>query len=146
MVPVRPASRFIVVDRDKFQLKLYNRKPLSWHFRVMKKYPISIGAEGYTTPAGLYVIIAKAKNPEWQAPNSEWVAPENRGKIVPGGHPDNPIRSRFMRLTEDGIGIHGTLNEDSIGKRASHGCIRMRVVDVKELYSLVPKHSLVYID
>ncbi len=36
------------------------------------------------------------------------------------------------------VGIHGTGQDYSIGTRASHGCIRMHVPDVKLLFKRVP--------
>ena len=44
-----------------------------------------------------------------------------------------------------GVGIHGTGMEWSIGTRASHGCIRMRVADVIDLFGRVPIGTPVYI-
>lgn len=110
----------------------------------MKKYDIAIGAQGYETPGGIYLILEKAKNPDWKMPDSDWVAPEDRGKVIPGGHPDNPLKERFLTIY-DGVGIHGTAALDSIGTAASHGCIRMRPEDVIELYDLVPVNTPIYI-
>ena len=45
----------------------------------------------------------------------------------------------------NGVGIHGTGQEYSIGSAASHGCIRMRVADVKRLYPLVPVGTTIVI-
>jgi lipoprotein-anchoring transpeptidase ErfK/SrfK len=59
------------------------------------------------------------------------------GRVIPGGAPDNPLKARWLGI-QDGVGIHGTAEEWSIGSRASHGCIRMRVADVIALYPRVP--------
>ena len=62
---------------------------------------------------------------------------ELAGKTTPGGAPSNPLRARWMGIV-NGVGIHGTSEAGSIGSRASHGCIRMRVADVIDLYPRVP--------
>ena len=45
----------------------------------------------------------------------------------------------------DGYGIHGTDHPESIGKAASHGCVRLRNEDIEKLYDMVPVGTPVYI-
>ena len=66
------------------------------------------------------------------------------GRTIPSGDPRNPLKAAFISLG-DGYGIHGTAEEWSIGTKASHGCIRMRVRDVKRLYPRVPVGTRVLI-
>ena len=128
----------VIVNRGAFKLTLYkNLKPV-------KSYGIAVGAVGLETPAGLYHVQNKAVNPAWTMPNSDWVAPGDRGKVVPGGTPQNPLKARWLGIYA-GAGIHGTDAEGSIGTAASHGCIRMRIPDVIELYPQVPVNAPVYI-
>jgi lipoprotein-anchoring transpeptidase ErfK/SrfK len=94
------------------------------------------GAAGYDTPTGLKSITNKAVNPAWSAPNRPW-AGLYAGRTVPGGSPENPLKARWLGIA-DGIGIHGTGDPGSIGSRASHGCIRMTVPAVIDLYPRVP--------
>ena len=54
-----------------------------------------------------------------------------------GGSAENPLKARWMGIV-NGVGIHGTGAPGSIGTRASHGCIRMTVPDVIDLYPRVP--------
>ena len=93
--------------------------------------------------AGLYNIQNKAVNPAWHVPNSDW-AGDLAGKVIAGDDPSNPIKARWMGIY-DGAGIHGTDAEGSIGTAASHGCIRMRIPEVIELYDEVPVGAPVYI-
>ena len=69
-------------------------------------------------------------------PNSPW-AGELAGSTVGGGSAANPLKARWMGVSGS-VGIHGTGQDYSIGTRASHGCIRMHVQDVKLLYRRVP--------
>lgn len=129
-------SRFIGVSRGSFELRLFV------DLKLAKVYPISVGQIGYDTPGGLYHVLNKAVNPSWFVPNKPW-AGKLAGKVIPPG-PDNPIKSRWMGIY-NGAGIHGTDAVDSIGQRASHGCIRMLIPDVVELYERVPMGTPVYI-
>jgi lipoprotein-anchoring transpeptidase ErfK/SrfK len=128
----------VIVNRGSFQLTLYkNLKPA-------KTYGIAVGKVGLETPAGLYHVQNKAVNPAWTMPNSDWVAAADRGKVVPGGTPENPLKARWLGIY-DGAGIHGTDAESSIGTAASHGCVRMRIPDVIELYDQVPVGAPIYV-
>ena len=120
----------LTIDRRGFRLRLFKR------LRYDRSYPIAVGAAGHDTPAGLFRITSKQVNPAWHAPNRPW-AGSYAGRTVPGGAPDNPLRARWLGITS-GVGIHGTAEPWTIGSRASHGCIRMRVPDVIDLYRRVP--------
>jgi lipoprotein-anchoring transpeptidase ErfK/SrfK len=127
----------LIVDRKNFTLKLYKK------LKPAKTYRIAVGKAGLDTPAGLYTIQNKAENPAWHVPDSDW-AGDLAGKVIPPGDPRNPIEARWMAIY-DGAGIHGTTADDSIGTAASHGCVRMRIPDVIELYDQVPTGAPVYI-
>ena len=109
----------------------------------MRVYPIAVGQAGLETPAGLYKIQNKAVNPAWHVPNSDW-AGGLQGQTIPGGAPNNPLKARWLGVNGS-VGIHGTAEEWSIGSRASHGCIRMRVADVIDLYPRVPVGTTIVI-
>lgn len=127
----------LIADRGSFELRVYR------NLKLDKTYPIAVGAAGYDTPAGLYRIANKAINPAWTVPNSDW-AGDLAGKVIPGGAPDNPLKSRWLGIY-DGVGIHGTSDRGSIGSSASHGCLRMLVEDVEDLYPRVPVGAPIYI-
>ncbi|MFA4928800.1 MAG: L,D-transpeptidase/peptidoglycan binding protein [Patulibacter sp.] len=127
----------LVADRSTFKLTLYkNLKPV-------KTYGISVGKAGNDTPAGRYAIQNKAENPAWNVPQSDW-AGDLAGTVVPGGAPNNPLKARWMGIY-DGVGIHGTSDDSSIGTNASHGCLRMHVPDVIDLYPRVPVSTPIWI-
>jgi hypothetical protein len=120
----------VTIDRAHFRLRLFKK------LRRRKSYPIAVGAPGYATPRGRFSITNKAVDPAWTAPDAPW-AGAYRNEVVAGGAPDNPLKARWLGIV-GGVGIHGTDVESSIGTRASHGCIRMRVADVIDLYPRVP--------
>lgn len=104
--------------------------------KLAKRYKVAIGQPAYPTPAGLFSIQSKQVNPVWSVPNSPW-AGELGGTTVQGGTASNPLKARWMGIV-NGVGIHGTGEDASVGTAASHGCIRMHVRDVIALYKRVP--------
>jgi lipoprotein-anchoring transpeptidase ErfK/SrfK len=127
----------LVADRNAFQLHLYEGLELS------RSYTVAVGAVGFDTPAGLYHIQNKAVDPAWSVPESDW-AGSLAGTVVPGGVPENPLKARWLGIY-DGAGIHGTDVTSSLGTAASHGCIRMSIPEVIELYDKVPVGAPIYI-
>ena len=129
--------KVIVIDRSGFQLRFYK------DLKLAKTYTIAVGQVGLETPAGLYHIQNKAVNAAWSVPNSPW-AGSLAGTVIPGGAPNNPLKARWMGIA-DGAGIHGTDQVGSLGTAASHGCVRMAIPDVIELYDQVQVQTPVYI-
>lgn len=127
----------VTIDRASTTLRVFKQ------LKHRHTYRVAVGAAGYETPTGLYRIQNKAVNPVWTAPNKPW-AGLYAGRSVAGGSPENPLKARWLGIA-NGVGIHGTAAEYSIGTRASHGCIRMRVRDVIDLYPKVPVGSPVLI-
>jgi lipoprotein-anchoring transpeptidase ErfK/SrfK len=107
---------------------------------------VAIGKVGRDTPVGLYHIQNKAVDPAWTKPHSDWVPEDERGEVVPGGTAANPLKSRWLGIF-DGAGIHGIAPSEygSIGQAASHGCVRMRIPDVEDLYERVPVGAPIFI-
>jgi lipoprotein-anchoring transpeptidase ErfK/SrfK len=131
IAPAKAPSQFgpvIVVDRAKNALKLYDSR------RLVRTIPVATGQAIYPTPAGIFKIVDKQKNPWWYPPTYDAWA--HGLKPVPPG-PDNPLGTRWMGLSVPGVGIHGTDEPTSIGYSASHGCIRMHVPDAEWLFSRV---------
>ena len=127
----------LVADRANFQLRFYK------NLQLVKSYTVAVGAVGFDTPAGLYHIQNKAVDPAWTVPNSDW-AGSLAGTVVPGGTAENPLKARWLGIF-DGAGIHGTDQTYSLGSAASHGCIRVAIPDVIELYDQVQVGAPIYI-
>lgn len=120
----------LTADRSSFKLRLFK------NLKLRKTYGIAVGQAGHESPSGLFSITNKQVNPAWHVPNSDW-AGSLAGQVIPGGAPNNPLKARWLGIT-DGVGIHGTGEPWSIGSAASHGCLRMKVPDVIDLYPRVP--------
>ena len=133
----RRAATVITIHQASYTLRLFKNR------KVVRRYKVAVGQWGYPTPRGRFAIRSKQVNPVWSVPNSPW-AGELAGTTVAGGSAANPLRARWMGIA-GGVGIHGTNQGGSIGTRASHGCIRMHVPDVIELFGRVPIGSPVLI-
>jgi lipoprotein-anchoring transpeptidase ErfK/SrfK len=127
---------YLTLDRSTFTLRLWK------DLKLAKTYTVAVGQEGLETPEGLYEIQEKEENPTWHVPESDW-AGSLAGQDIPPG-PSNPIKARWMGIYE-GAGIHGTEETYSLGSAASHGCVRMAIPDVEELYDQVEVGTPIFI-
>lgn len=109
---------------------------------LAKTFPVGIGDLDWVTPTGEYQIGLKQVNPVWHVPTS---LREKYGvKTMPPG-PENPLGQYWMGLGDSHYGIHGTPMPWSIGRPATHGCIRLYDEDIKTLYRTVPSGTPVKI-
>jgi lipoprotein-anchoring transpeptidase ErfK/SrfK len=115
----QPARRIVVSVPDR-KLALLEGD------RVFKIYDVAVGATVSPSPSGEFQIVQRLENPTYYKPG---VA------IGPGAN--NPLGPRWIGLSVKGFGIHGTNRPDSIGKNASHGCIRLRNRDIEDLFARV---------
>jgi hypothetical protein len=117
---IRGSARVIVVSLQDRRLALVEDGA------VKKVYRVAVGSDRTPSPTGTFTIVGRVANPTYY----------HEGKVVPPG-PDNPVGTRWMGLNKKGYGIHGTNAPRSIGKAASHGCIRMGQRDLEDLYAQV---------
>jgi lipoprotein-anchoring transpeptidase ErfK/SrfK len=123
----RPTVQSVSEAKHSLVLSLPDRKmALLENGSVKKVYVVAVGKKSTPSPIGTFTIVSRLNNPTYS----------HRGRIVAPG-PDNPVGTRWMGLSVKGYGIHGTNAPKSIGKAASHGCIRMAKVDLEELFDAV---------
>lgn len=124
----------IVVRQGEHKLYLYDGETLE------DTYAVAVGTPQYPTPTGKFYIIEKKKDPWWYPPKSDWA--RDKKPIPPG--PGNPLGPYWMDLG-NGLGIHSTPDEASLGYSASHGCIRVSEWAGLQLFNIVEKGTPVYI-
>jgi lipoprotein-anchoring transpeptidase ErfK/SrfK len=129
------------IQQVRLVVRLKKRKVDVYKNRVLQvSYPVAIGQPGWETPTGKFKVIEMQKNPGWTHPLTQ--------KVVPPGR-NNPLGERWIAFWTDGknyIGFHGTPDRTSIGKAASHGCVRMYNEHVRELYQLVQPGTPVIVE
>lgn len=118
------------------------------HEPVVYTFPIGAGREGWNTPKASTKVTRKKEDPVWIVPDSIMQESIDQGKPIkkywPPG-PDNPLGKYAIYLAIPGIRIHGTNIPASVGRRISHGCIRLLPDDIKFLYEYVPIGTTVQI-
>jgi len=115
----RPHRRVIVSIPDRKLAVVENGQ-------VLRIFAVAVGAKVSNSPAGEFQIVNRVVNPTYYHPGTV---------IAPGK--DNPVGTRWIGLDKQGYGIHGTNEPWSIGKAASHGCIRLRNRDVEQLFTML---------
>lgn len=96
------------------------------HGRVLRVFEVAVGANETPSPQGKFQVVTRLVEPTYYHP----------GKVIGPGEA-NPLGTRWVGLDRKGYGIHGTNAPASVGKAASHGCIRMRNADAEEFFDLV---------
>ncbi len=132
-VHIFPAAprRGIVINLPELRLYFFEQDGTPHSF------PIGIGEVGKETPLGQSQIIRKARDPPWFPTRSERRDdPDLPVMVAPG--PDNPMGDFALYLARTRYAIHGTNNVYSIGRRGTHGCIRLYPEDIEILYRLAP--------
>lgn len=115
-----PRNRRIVVSIPDRKLALVEDG------RVLRTYPVAVGAAVSPSPTGQFKVVSRLSRPTYYHP----------GVVIPPGK-SNPLGTRWIGLNRKGYGIHGTNEPSSIGKAASHGCIRMAKADLEQFFDEV---------
>jgi lipoprotein-anchoring transpeptidase ErfK/SrfK len=93
---------------------------------VTAMFSVAVGAAVTPSPTGEFRIVSRVSNPTYYHP----------GVMIPSGK-NNPVGTRWLGLSLKGYGIHGTNTPSSIGRAASHGCIRLRNRDIERLFAML---------
>jgi lipoprotein-anchoring transpeptidase ErfK/SrfK len=109
------------------------------------RYPVAVGKNGKQW-YGQVVVDGKHLKPAWVPPPDVRADNPKLPDIIPGGDPSNPMGAAALTLSGDKYAIHGTNRPDSIGRRASYGCFRMRNEDVTDLYQRVKVGTIVVVE
>jgi lipoprotein-anchoring transpeptidase ErfK/SrfK len=118
-LPAQPEPRIVVSIPDR-KLAVLEAG------RAVRFFDVAVGAPVSPSPTGTFTIVNRIPRPTYYAPGIV---------IEPGKR--NPLGTRWLGLSLKGFGIHGTNLPRSIGKAASHGCVRLRNRDAEELFELV---------
>ncbi len=132
ILPRAAAPGTVVVNLSEMRLYAFPLGP-----GVPVTYPVGIGSEGWETPLGTFNVVKKTVNPAWYPPASIRREEPDLPAVVPPG-PDNPLGTHALRLSKYTILIHGTDAPYGVGRKASHGCVRLYPEDIPHLYGIIP--------
>ena len=124
-------GRKLKISKAKFSIiidKSQNILTLKSDQEILKTYKVSTGKNS-CTPVGTFKVTNKLIDPPWYP---------STGGMIPAKDPKNVLGSRWIGLSKQGYGIHGTIDPESIGKSVTEGCVRMKNSEVEELYSIIP--------
>ncbi|GFO70754.1 hypothetical protein GMLC_43330 [Geomonas limicola] len=140
ILPTVQQRPVILVNIPEFRLYYVPRSKRA----PVRTFPLGIGEQGRTTPTGDYTVIEKIVHPVWHVPPSIQAEQRYRRAVVPPG-PENPLGSHALRLSRNDLMIHGTNRPHGIGRRTSHGCLRLYPEDIVTLFKLVSRGTRVRI-
>ncbi len=115
--------------------------------RLVACFPITPGSSSIPTPKGNWKVVAKTLLPQFRWDKSVLLygkRSKDAYELPPG--PNNPVGITWIALDRPGIGMHGTSDPDSIGRSASHGCIRLSNWDAFKVYGMVARGTQVIIE
>lgn len=115
--------------------------------RIVASFPITPGSTAIPSPKGVWYIESKTLLPEFRWDKAMLMEGRRSEEFfqLPSG-PNNPVGICWIALNRPGIGLHGTPDPDTIGRSASHGCIRLANWDAFKVYYLVDKKMRVVIE
>jgi lipoprotein-anchoring transpeptidase ErfK/SrfK len=116
----QPVSRQVIVSVPDRKLVVMENGA------VLREFAVAVGASVSPSPTGEFEVVSRLTDPTYY----------HAGVVIPAGE-GNPLGPRWIGMNVKGYGIHGTNLPRSIGKAASHGCIRLRNRDIVELFSMI---------
>ena len=133
-VSANSLDAWLQVNLSKRQVKLYQGS------YFIKSYPIAVGRSGWETPKGNFQVQQMVENPNWVHPLTN--------RLYLNDDRNNPLGPYWIGFWTDGtnwVGFHGTPDPKSVGRAASHGCIRMFNEDISELFYQVSSGTIVVV-
>lgn len=137
-------TRVIKVNRQQKMLELYEGEAL---LAALPITPGRVGGGATETKAGNLKILGIATSPTFRWDKGvldHGQRTDNYYNLPPG--PNNPVGVLWIGLNKPGIGIHGTNSPQTIGRAASHGCMRVANWDVVRLSKMITKGMTVVIE
>ena len=122
----------IVVDKAESAVRAYDASG-----RLLAFYPATIGSSDLPTPGGTMRVKGVAPAPTYTYDPDRLSYAEGGEALTIAAGPNNPVGSRWIDLSRETYGIHGTPDPSLVGKTASHGCVRLTNWDVEELADAV---------
>jgi len=147
--PVQLPTRYILPDTDEEGLVVNIPEMRLFDYTVRNRvgpevFALAVGDQADRSILGDFKVGEKREDPVWNVPASiRAERPELPAQVPPG--PDNPLGTRWLSIGGTSYGIHGTNVRWSIGREATHGCLRLYEDDIRRLYARVREGTRVQI-
>lgn len=122
----------IVINKAESSVRAYDESG-----RLLAFYPATIGSSALPSPSGAMTVKGVAPAPTYTYDPSRLSYVDGGEVLTIAAGPNNPVGSRWIDLSRETYGIHGTPDPSLVGKTASHGCVRLTNWDVEELADAV---------
>ncbi len=102
--------------------------------KLAAAYPVTVGSAQTASPIGEWKVRGVAKLPKFRH-DEQMLKHGERSRnfhMLPPG-PNSPVGVIWIALNKKGIGLHGTSEPETIGRAASHGCVRLANWDIVRL-------------
>jgi hypothetical protein len=148
---VRPSGSYIVVDSYRNRLLLYRDGELlrsavcSTGTGIVLRDPRNGRTWVFDTPLGERVIERKVKNPVWAKPDWAFIEEGQLPPTDPNERFDGFSLGDYALYMGQGYIIHGTLFPSLLGRRVTHGCIRLGDKDLEFIYHNAPVGTRVFL-
>ncbi len=142
-------TRYIVpaVEPEGVVINIPEMRLYDFTVDPVRVFAVAVGDPEDPTPVGHFHVGTKRVDPAWNVPESIRKEKPALPAVVPAG-PENPLGSRWMTIGSSSYGIHGTSTRWSIGRMATHGCVRLYEDDIQRLFEAIPSGTplnLVYL-
>lgn len=123
----------IEVDKTRDQVRAFDGGGA-----LVAVYPATVGSTERPAPKGTWAVRTVAPRPTYTYdPKRLTFGKKSMGKLTIAAGPNNPVGSTWIALSKPTYGIHGTPDPELVGKRASHGCVRLTNWDAAQLGAAV---------
>lgn len=122
----------IEVDKAERAVKAYGADG-----KLLAFYPATIGSEDRPAPSGVLKVKSVAPEPTYTYDPKRLTYGDRKKKVTIPAGPNSPVGSVWIDLSKDTFGIHGSDEPKEIGKKFSHGCVRLTNWDAEQLAAAV---------
>jgi L,D-transpeptidase ErfK/SrfK len=131
-----PVRNGLVVNLAELRLYYFPK-----YANIVVTFPIGVGYQGWNTPRVSGSVVRKQADPVWRPTAAIRAESAEEGRILPiemPAGPENPLGQYALYLTIPSVLIHGTPRPETVGRRSSHGCVRLFDADIEYLFNSVP--------
>lgn len=148
---IKPEGVYVVVDTHANRLRVYKDGELlreaicSTGSGTVLKDPRNGKTWVFDTPYGERKVLRKTRDPIWYKPDWAFIEEGTLPPRNPADRVDDISLGKYGLYMGDGYIIHGTIFQSLLGRRLTHGCVRLGDADLEYVFENVPLGSRVFL-